>query len=132
MSINAKTFSFQTRFNINDVSYDIKISSNKEEQERIMGKQVITLMKNTAGVNMVRRETMLEDPEFLMTGVGLMENASEEELKSFAIEWLRLVQEAQMMASVRGGEVMGPLQILGAKEFSEILNHFFPDLLNQN
>ena len=130
MSINGKTFSFQTRFNINDVSYDIKISSNKEEQEWIMGRQVITLMKNTAGVNMVRRETMSEDPEFLMTGVGLMENASEEELKSFAIEWLRLVQEAQMMASVRGGEVMGPLQILGAKEFSEILNHFFPDLLN--
>ena len=130
MSINAKTFSFQTRFNINDVSYDIKISSNKEEQEWIMGRQVITLTKSTAGVNMARRETMLEDPEFLMTGVGLMENASEEELKSFAIEWLRLVQEAQMMASVRGGEVMGPLQILGAKEFSEILNHFFPDLLN--
>ena len=132
MSINAKTFSFQTRFNINDVSYDIKISSNKveEEQDRIMGRQVITLMKNTAGVNMVRRETMMDDPEFLLTGVGSMENASEEELKIFALEWLMLVQEAQMMVSVREGELMGPLEILGAKEFSEILRHFFPDVMN--
>ena len=101
------SFSFKTyynhdaRFNINGVQYDVKVSSNMvdEQQGRIMGRQVITLMKNTEGVNMVRKETMMdggmEGLEFFLTGEGLMENTSEEVLKNFAteLEWMRLIQE---------------------------------------
>ena len=134
------SFSFKTyynhdaRFNINGVQYDVKVSSNMvdEQQGRIMDRQVITLMKNTAGVNMVRKETMMEDPEFLLTGVGLMENASEEELKSFASEWKRLMQktlgagEAHLLFSMD--------RFLGLNlnsNFSELLDHFCPDLQNE-
>ena len=113
MKINSKTFSFQTSFNINDDQYEIKVSSNKLEDQE---KQVITLMKNTDGVNMVKRETMTEDPEFLLTGEGLMENASEEELKNFAEEWLRLVG----VGSLRG------IPCLGICSLEELLAHFFP------
>ena len=122
-SFNAKTFSFQTKFNMNDVQYDIKVSSNKvEEQGRIMGQQVITLMKNTEGVNLVRKEMMMKDPEFLLTGEGLMENASEEDLKNFAIERMMLIQEAELKDSM--------VRFLGhsSEEFSEMLDHFFPDI----
>merc|ERR1719430_2359933 len=109
----------ETSFNINDVPYEIKVFINKSEEQE---KQVITLMKNTDGVNMVRRKMiMTENPEFLITGEGLMENASEEKLKNFVLEWLRLVQEN-----------MNPEEIfcLGLCSLSELLGHYFPHLLN--
>ena len=124
MSINAESFSFQTRLNIDDVTYDIKIcSDNVEEQGRIMGRQAITLKKNAAGVNMIRMETVMENPEFLLTGEGSMENASEEELRNFAQEFMRIVKEALMMNAEMGGVLC-----LRCQQFSEILTHFFPDI----
>ena len=131
-SFNAKTFSFQTKFNMNDVQYDIKVSSNKvEEQGRIMGQQVITLMKNTEGVNMIRKETMMEDPEFSLTGEGLMENASEEELKNFVIEWMRLIHVEEVEEALT--ESMYEIErfkVQGGSEFSDVVGHFFPDFQN--
>ena len=124
-----KTISCQGKFKMNDVQYVIKFSSDKVEEQ---GRQVVTLMKNTDGVNMVRKETMMEDPEFLLTGVGLMENASEEELKSFASEWKRLMQktlgagEAHLLFSM--DRFLG--HILNSN-FSELLDHFCPDLQNE-
>ena len=120
------------KFNMNDVQYVIKGSSNKlEEQGRILGRQAITLMKNTTdGVNMVRKETMMEAPEFLLTGEGLMENAIEEELKSFLTEWKRLMQEGEAQLRESMYELGMFMVHGGSKEFPEIVDHFFPDLQN--
>ena len=137
-SWNSKTFSNPMEFKVNDgdVQYDIKFASNKvKKQGRIMGRQVITLMKNTEGVNMVRKETMMdggmEGLEFFLTGEGLMENTSEEELKNFAteLEWMRLIQEEghQWKDTLLVGCV-GGYSSKYAKEFLEILDHFFPDV----
>ena len=101
---NPSVFRLQTRLNIDDVTYDIKIcSDNVEEQGRIMGRQAITLKKNAAGVNMIRMETVMENPEILLTGEGSMENASEEELRNFAQEFMRMVKDALMMNAEMGG-----------------------------
>ena len=123
--MNNQTIGFQMSFHINDVSCMIKVSSNtlEEQQEE---KQVITVMKNTTdGVNMVRIKMMMEDPEFLLTGEGLMENASEEELKCFATEWKRLIQEGecQLLCSMDRFQEHG----FDSEQLSELLNHFCPD-----
>ena len=90
MSINSETFSLQTSININDVPYEIMVSGNKlDGQER----QIITLMKDTDGVKIVRSKMLLEDPEFLLTGEGLMVDANDEELKIFAFDWILDVEE---------------------------------------
>ena len=123
-----KTISCQGKFKMNDVQYVIKFSSDKVEEQ---GRQVVTLMKNTDGVNMVRKETMMEDPEFSLTGEGLMENASEEELKNFVIEWMRLIHVEEVEEALT--ESMYEIErfkVQGGSEFLDIVGHFFPDFQN--
>ena len=135
MSIfNTESFSFQTKFSINESVFSFEISSGRDEeqQEMITGRQVITLKDGENGVSMIRRETMMEEeePEFLMTGLGLMETFRQEELRTFALMWVMRVQEGLMMGTredeVAGAIDVGPvLQSLGCREFLEILEHFF-------
>ena len=74
---------------------------------------------------------MMEDPELLLTGVGLMENASEEELKNFGTEWLRwLIDDAEWEVKT---QLMGSIERNGAgqaEKFVEIILHFFRDVQN--
>ena len=76
----------------------------------------------------------MEGLEFFLTGEGLMENTSEEELKNFAteLEWMRLIQEeghGQWKDTLLVGCV-GGYSSKFSKEFLEILDHFFPDVQN--
>ena len=106
MSINEESFSFQIRLNIDDDPYNIKISSDKvEEQGMILRKHAITF-KNAAGVNIFRMETVMENPEIRLAGVGVMEIAQ---------EFMRIVKEAEREGA-------------GCEELKEILARFFPDI----
>ena len=132
--LNAKRFSFQTKFTIQDVPYTLKISSDKgEEEEMILGRQVITFSAGEEGINMIRRESLVEGSQFELTGQGLLEGAGQEVLQNFATMWVMRVQEGLIVAmAVEGARVLpdegialDPAKFLGAQELMEILEHFF-------
>ena len=129
------SFSFQMKFAISDVPYQLIISSAVEvEEEWILGRQVITLMSGERGVNMIRTEDLDGNSEFSLTGQGLMENQGEEELMNFAT--MCMMQEGPMRVMEitfdlpDGGIYLGeePGQIHASEQFVELLEHFLGDL----
>ena len=97
--LNTKRFSFKTRFTISEVSFQLQMSSDKiEEDEMIMGRQVITLRTEERGVNMIRKDLVGRNSEFSLTGEGDMDNLGEEELMNFVTRWVMLVQQELMMS----------------------------------
>ena len=62
-----KRFSFQTQFTISEVPFQLQMSSDKvEEDDMIMGRQVITLRTEERGVNIIS--------EFSLSWERLMDN----------------------------------------------------------
>ena len=110
------------------------MSSDKvEEDEMIMGRQVINLRTEERGVNMIRKE-LVGNSEFSLTGEGLMENLGEDDLMNFVTRWVMLVKQELMMAlrEMEGTEMMedegitvDPAQLLGAQQFLGLLDQFF-------
>ena len=111
------------------------MSSDKiEEDEMIMGRQVITLRTEERGVNMIRKDLVGRNSEFSLTGEGDMDNLGEEELMNFVTRWVMLVQQELRMAlgEMEGTEMMeedgitvDPGQLMGAQQFWGILEQFF-------
>ena len=133
--LKANRFSFQVKFIISDVPYQLKISSDTVgDEEMILERQVITIIEWERGANMIRTEGLSGNSEFRLTGQGFMDNHGEEDLRNFATMWVMVVQEGLLMGTGEmegtqvlpdGGIAVDPLQFLGAQQFSEILKNFF-------
>ena len=98
-------------------------SAKVEEDEMIMGRQVITLRTEEREVNMIRKELVGGNSEISFTGEGLMENLGEDGLMNFVTRWVLLMKQELMMAlrEIEGTEIMedegitvDPAQLLGA------------------
>merc|ERR1712142_621150 len=142
--MNGKSFSFQTKFLLDDVPFSLEVSSKETSYQRTMEEagisemQVITFGVEDSGVSMGRGESLAGESQFQLTGYGLLEDADEEELTIFATVWLLMVQEGLRSAvrehdgatALANGEgiAVDPALLLGAKEFLEIMEHFFPGM----
>ena len=136
--MNARNFRFKTKFQLDDVTFALEISSenfgNMDVEGGISDRQMITLTEgDDAGVNMARWQYLVPGSQFQLTGNGTLEDADEEQLKIFACLWVMRVQHGLMRMNGNsstfpdeGRFAIDPAMFLGAQEFMEILNHFFP------
>lgn len=136
--MNTRNFRFKTKFLLDDVTFALEISSenfiNQDVEAGIRDRQVITLTQDDAGVNMIRCQYLAPGSQFRLSGNGTLEDADEHQLKIFAMIWVVVVQHSLM--EMNGGSTMSdegrlavdPAMFLGAQEFMEILEHFFPDM----
>ena len=137
--MTTKNFNFQTNVLLDDVTFGLEISSEKynSQEQGLVGntdKQVITLTEDDRGVSMSRLGFLHTGSEFQMTGNGSLNDANEEQLKTFALRWVMVAMGAVMQMNearaLQDEEVVAvdPAMLLGAQEFMDIMKHFFPDM----
>ena len=137
--MTTKNFNFQTKFLLDDVTFGLEISSEKynSQEQGLVGntdRQVITLTEDDRGVSMSRLGFLHTGSEFQMTGNGSLNDANEEQLKTFALRWVMVAMGAVMQMNeartLQDEEVVAvdPAMLLGAQEFMDIMKHFFPDM----
>ena len=137
--MTTKNFNFQTNVLLDDVTFGLEISSEKynSQEQGLVGntdRQVITLTEDDGGVSMSRLGFLHTGSEFQMTGNGSLNDANEEQLKTFALRWVMVAMGAVMQMNearaLQDEEVVAvdPAMLLGAQEFMDIMKHFFPDM----
>ena len=137
--MTTKNFNFQTKFLLDDVTFGLEISSEKynSQEQGLVGntdRQVITLTEDDRGVSMSRVGFLHTGSEFQMTGNGSLNDANEEQLKTFALRWVMVAMGAVMQMNEartlqdEGVVAVDPAMLLGAQEFMDIMKHFFPDM----
>ena len=137
--MTTKNFNFQTKFLLDDVTFGLEISSEKynSQEQGLVGntdRQVITLTEDDGGVSMSRLGFLHTGSEFQMTGNGSLNDANEEQLKTFALRWVMVAMGAVMQMNKsrtlqdEGVVAVDPAMLLGAQEFMDIMKHFFPDM----
>ena len=137
--MTTKNFNFQTNVLLDDVTFGLEISSEKynSQEQGLVGntdRQVITLTEDDRGVRMKRLGFLHTESEFQMTGNGSLNDANEEQLKTFALRWVMVAMGAVMQMNearaLQDEEVVAvdPAMLLGAQEFMDIMKHFFPDM----
>ena len=137
--MTTKNFNFQTKFLLDDVTFGLEISSEKynSQEQGQMGntdRQVITLTQDDGGVSMSRLGFLHTGSEFQMTGNGSLNDANEEQLKTFALHWVMVAMGAVLQMNEartlqdEGVVAVDPAMLLGAQEFMDIMKHFFPDM----
>ena len=137
--MTTKNFNFQTKFLLDDVTFGLEISSEKynSQEQGLVGntdRQVITLTEDDRGVSMSRLGFLHTESEFQMTGNGSLNDANEEQLKTFALRWVMVAMGAVMQMNEartlqdEGVVAVDPAMLLGAQEFMDIMKHFFPDM----
>ena len=137
--MTTKNFNFQTKFLLDDVTFGLEISSEKynSQEQGLVGntdRQVITLTEDDRGVSMSRLGFLHTGSEFQMTGNGSLNDANEEQLKTFALRWVMVAMGAVLQMNEartlqdEGVVAVDPAMLLGAQEFMDIMKHFFPDM----
>ena len=100
------------------------MSSDKVEgEERMVGRQAITLRTGERGVSMIRKEMEGGESEYGLDGLGLMDGLGQEELRVFATMWVMVVHRGLMeaMGKVEGAQVLADGGIAAFGDFAAFL-----------